>query len=75
MKYAKSADGLIHLISAVNSDYTICGDAYDGENGDCADSQSWGQCKSGPVTCPKCAAQIRQCRGVRTTAPTADAQE
>jgi len=65
MKYAKSGDGLIHLISAANVEYTICGDAYDGQDGDCDGDSSWVRCNSGPITCPKCAAQIRQCRGVQ----------
>jgi hypothetical protein len=68
MKYAKSIDGLIHLIGAVNVEYTICGDAYDGEygeNGERGEDWSWVKCESGPVTCPKCAAQILQCRNVR----------
>jgi hypothetical protein len=64
-KYARSADGLIHLISAINAEYTICGDAYDGESGESKEDWSWKPCKSGPVSCPKCTAQILQCRRVR----------
>ena len=65
MKYARSKDGLIHLISAVNSEFTMCGDAYDGEHGNENDPQSWIACKANLVTCPRCAAQIRQCRRVK----------
>jgi len=74
VKYAKSGDGLIHLISAVNVEYTMCGNAYDGIWADAFvpdasnDPCAWEQCKSAPITCPNCAAQIRQCRGVRIAA-------
>lgn len=74
MKFAKSGDGLIHLISAVNSEYTMCGNAYEGIWADpfvpdsSNDPAAWDQCAPAPITCPNRAAQIRQCRGVKIAA-------
>jgi hypothetical protein len=64
--YAKSNDGRVHLVSALNGEYTLCGDAYDGGLAIDEDNQSdWTGQKSGPVTCPKCIKEIESCRGVR----------
>lgn len=61
--YGKSSDGLVHLVSVLNGEFTLCGDAFEGcDKGDGAD---WVRCKSGPVTCPKCISEIKNCRGVR----------
>jgi hypothetical protein len=81
MKHAKSADGLIHLISAVNVEFTMCGNAYEGIWADAFvpdssnDPCAWEQCPPAPITCPNCAAQIRQCRGVRISAAADSAAE
>lgn len=66
--FAKSADGLIHLVSAIHSEYTMCGDAFEGNPGEFDendDPQSWVKCESQPITCPKCIIQILNCRGVK----------
>jgi hypothetical protein len=68
--YCKSNDGLVHLQSTANPEFTLCGDAFDcgdisGSN-DEEKSANWIQCAKGPVTCPLCVAQIEACRGVRT---------
>ncbi len=68
--YAKSADGLVHLVSKSNADYTLCGDAFEGygedfEGFDKGNPSAWVPVKSGPVTCPKCAREIANCRGVK----------
>jgi hypothetical protein len=67
--FCKSNDGLIHIVSTSNPEYTLCGDAFDlsatdriGENNSGGD---WKLCRPQPVTCPRCAAQILTCRGVR----------
>jgi len=71
MKYAKSQNGLIHLVSAVHGEYTMCGDAFEGYREklyvglDETDGHEWTKVKHGPVTCPGCILQIRQCRSVR----------
>lgn len=67
--YAKSNNGLVHFINhAGGGEHTLCGDAHDIEAGlpDAeAEGLGWVGVKRGPVTCPDCAAAIRQCRGVR----------
>lgn len=64
--YAKSEDGLVHLVSALNGEFTLCGDAYDGGLAVDEDNKSNWQChKRGPVTCPRCVSEIKNCRGVR----------
>jgi len=70
-KYAKSGNGLTHLISAVHCEYTICGDAFEGYlekiylSSAETDGHEWVKVKRGPVTCPNCILQIRHCRSVR----------
>jgi len=65
--YAKSGDGLIHLTSALNSEFTICGDAFDGEANERIkdDSTCHSFCKPQPITCPKCIVEIKNIRGVK----------
>lgn len=68
--YGKSNDGIIHLVGVVNSEFTLCGNAFDGE----ADRElpndptMWVAHPAGPVTCPVCIRQIKACRGVKTKA-------
>jgi hypothetical protein len=65
-KYAKSGDGAIHLISDLNGEITLCGNAFEGlaMNGEPTDD-AWVDHDSGPVTCPECIREIMNCRGVR----------
>jgi len=64
--YARSEDGIVHLISAIDSEFTLCGDAFDGGAGVGLPEQApWDNCKHGPVTCPRCITQINNCRGAR----------
>ena len=63
--YAKSDDGLVHLVSPIMDSTTLCGDAQEGACfGDPDDDAQWEDCPHGPVTCPKCAEIIRACRRV-----------
>lgn len=66
--YAKSIDdGLIHRVSGIDSEYTICGDAWDGHKdaSDVNDLVQWEFCRPQLITCPKCIMEIKNCRGVR----------
>ena len=68
-EYARSNDGLTHLISALNGEYTVCGNAFDGDaNGELPgrDPFAWDDCPEAPVDCPKCAKEIINCKGAKT---------
>lgn len=65
MKYAKSNNGLIHLINAANPEYTLCGDAFDIDSEADNQGDAWKDVRKGPVTCPNCARVIQDCKGVR----------
>jgi hypothetical protein len=67
--YAKSKDGLIHLVSAINSEFTLCGNAFDGESGDSDDGFSWIDCKKQKITCRQCIAEISSCLSARNEIP------
>jgi hypothetical protein len=69
--YCQSNDGLIHLINVTMSEFTVCGDAWDGEaKGDLEkDPQAWKEIPATKITCPKCCEIIRSCRGVKITPP------
>lgn len=72
-RYAKNEDGQVHLISALNSEYTLCGDAFDGGEGVGLPEQTpWTICERGPVTCQLCIKEIDNCRGVRVCRPNND---
>ena len=59
-KYAKSNDGLIHLLSALNCEYTVCGNAFEGDGYDLKnDPNAHTPCKKGPVTCGNCITEIK----------------
>lgn len=64
--YAKSNDGRIHLVSAINGEFTLCGNAFDGDaDGQASDPHAWEEVKRGPVTCENCIREIENCRGIR----------
>lgn len=66
--YCKSNNGLIHRVSAINPEYTLCGNAFegDGDGTEEGEKHAWEDCPRGPVTCPECIREIENCRGVRT---------
>lgn len=68
--YAKSRNGLLHVIHPIGGEHTLCGDAFDidSEKGD--EEHAWVDARPGLVTCEKCAAVIRACRGVKIQKPT-----
>lgn len=61
--YCKDNAGLVHLVTPVNEEFTMCGNAWDGDAegmyGDSSDDPyAWERVPRGPVTCPKCAAIV-----------------
>lgn len=65
--YAKSENGLVHLVNPCTPEHTLCGDAFDidSEQDDAeAVLAAWVPCRTGPVTCPQCARVIQECRRV-----------
>lgn len=58
------AEGLVHIENAAHSEYTLCGDAFDLASDELG--YEWHETKSRVVTCPICAAIIKDCRGVKT---------
>ena len=68
MKYCLTTDGDVHLVNALNSEFTLCGDAWDiDQTEDRIDGAGHGHKPHarGPVTCPRCAKVILACRGIR----------
>lgn len=65
MKYAISKTGIIHLISPLQGEHTLCGDAFDIDSEDDEKECAWVPIKNGPVDCPNCSLVIRACRGVQ----------
>lgn len=63
-EFSKSCDGLIHLVNPIAAEYTVCGDAFEGNPGDDV-SWAWGPTRKTKVTCPKCLEIIRACKKVR----------
>lgn len=66
-QYARSGNGLIHLVNPNGGEHTLCGDAFDidalGDKD--VEGAAWKYHKTGPVTCENCARVIESCRGVR----------
>lgn len=56
--YAQSKDGTVHLVSALNDEFTLCGDAFEGTLLDGDVDTNWVGRQTGPVTCPKCLTQM-----------------
>jgi hypothetical protein len=56
--------GDIHLVQpGMGAEFTLCGDAFD--LGSDEDGYEWRETRRRTVTCPRCAAVILACRGVR----------
>jgi hypothetical protein len=70
MRYAKSRNGLIHLVNPLGGEHTMCGDAFDIDASDSMDPDAaWEYANRGPVTCKDCATVIQACRHVRINLP------
>lgn len=67
--YSKSNDGRIHVLNALIGEYTLCGNAFDGDalTGSGAPNQPHAHepTPRGPVTCAECALIINGLKGVR----------
>lgn len=66
MKTCKSNKGIIHGLSAVNSEFSICGDAWDGETGSDKDPNAWKLSKVSTITCEKCLDEIKNCKSYKS---------
>lgn len=63
---ARSENGLIHVVSVINPEHTLCGDAFDiGDTEGDAPGGSWKLCESQPITCPECSRVVMSCRGLK----------
>ena len=62
-QFIENYDG-VHLMSAINDEYTICGMAFDSEYGVEGDGD-FTQTSSTVVTCKSCIEEIMNCRGVK----------
>ena len=68
LKYARSNDGLTHLISALKGEYTVWGNALDWDaNGALPgrDPSASNDCPQAPVDCLECAKEIINCKGAK----------
>lgn len=63
-KHFVEAEGFVHLVSVNNSEYTLCGDAFD--LGSEVQGYEWRETKRRSVTCSRCIREILNCRGART---------
>lgn len=52
--YCKSENGLVHLVSAANPEFTLCGDAFDNHEDNDENRASWKNVAAQPVTCEIC---------------------
>lgn len=69
-QYAKSVNGIVHVISPLGGEHTLCGDAFDIDSEETEKDCAWVLLKrSATVTCPNCINVITVCRGVRTKTP------
>ena len=57
-------NGYVHLMSGNNAEYSVCGDAFD--IGSEPGMENLERTNKRVVTCPKCIAEIENCRGVKT---------
>jgi len=64
--YAKTEDGIIHMISPL-CDTTLCGGALEGDDFGGSHTSAAVDVDHGPVTCPMCSRVILACRGVRVS--------
>ena len=65
--FVRTEDG-IHLVSPLNGEYTLCGDAFDRDDSENEPGAKWYPTTRRVLTCPKCVAVAMACRGVRCEA-------
>lgn len=66
--FAENEEG-VHLLSPINAEYTLCGDAFDGQPSDFTfdytHTLEHERTARRTVTCERCIQVILRCRGVR----------
>lgn len=74
-EYMENAEG-VHLMNALNGEYTLCGDAFDAHisESDWPNGEMVATTKR-VVTCERCCRIIEMCRGVRCRPSTSKTQE
>lgn len=66
--FMENSDG-VHLMCPINSEFSLCGDAWDGSlKGDEVHFSPMKGARRGTVTCARCTRVILECRGVRVAA-------
>ena len=63
-EFTENFDG-VHLMSPLNSEYSLCGDAFDIHSSGDSDSGDLISTNKRTVTCEQCIKVIEACRGVR----------
>ena len=67
--FTKTVDGIC-LVNPLNDEYTLCGDAFDIDNLYRSDEYTYHeQTKERVVTCHRCIAILKYCKGVKTQEP------
>lgn len=64
-EYARSNDGIVHVVNPNGGEHTLCGDAFDIDSEKGEEEHAWKFHKRGPVTCHDCARVVQVCRRVR----------
>lgn len=65
VELSENSEG-VHLLSPVNSEYTLCGDSWEHDKGVV---EGHVPTESRAVTCPRCISVIEACRAVRIRRP------
>lgn len=63
-EFAKDGRGIIHLIGNVNAEFTLCGNAWEGDDSDEGSWEEfgWKPCPPQKITCEPCLRQIKACK-------------
>lgn len=65
MKVAKDGFGIFHMISGIDTEYTLCGNAFEGQcDGTEEDKIAWDVVEHDQITCKQCLKQIKACKKI-----------